>query len=104
MGGVGWTDGRQNFCSENIKMERTSVTKTRVEKNEGGWRSGRGEREKESMNGKSTSASRRKKKKKQRRKEGFACVCVRLQVGERERVEMDRRLSYIFFSFSLAPF
>lgn len=35
-GGGGWTDGRQNFCSENIKMERTSVTKTRVEKNEGG--------------------------------------------------------------------
>lgn len=56
------------------------------------------------MNGKSTSASRRKKKKKQRRKEGFACVCVRLQVGERERVEMDRRLSYIFFRFRLPPF
>lgn len=35
---------------------------------------------------------------------GLCMVCVRLQVGERERVEMDRRLSYFFFSFSLAPF
>jgi len=97
----GCTDGRQNFCSENIKMERTSVTKTtKVKKSglkkgevEGGKRAWMGSRR--------LPVAARRRRSSGGRRTFYVCVCV--WVGERERVEMDHRLS-LFFSFSLPPF